>query len=324
MPSRLALLPMLALLLALPSTAAAQTPGSQGTAATSSTTLVSPQRLDAPPEGRRLTGEQVEAIASRVPKVVKARRKYPGSYPNVFLKGPVLWQVSFFSRDRTAKEIAQAYVDDASGRVTEAWTGPQVAWTMARGYPGAFARKVNSPWVWIPLTLLFVVPFVDPRRLWRALHLDLLVLAAFGISVAFFNDANIGVSVPIVYPLLVYLLARMLWIGLRTPRPGDSDPGPLRLLVPVEWLAVALVFLVGFRIGLNVTNSNVIDVGYAGVIGADKLTHFSALWGHFPTDHAHGHPYGPITCLPYVPFELIWPWHGTWGDLPAAHAASVT
>ena len=77
---------------------------------------------------------------------------------------------------------------------------------MARGYPGAFGRKVNSPLVWITLTLLFVVPFVDRRRLLRMRHLDLAVLVAFGVSVAFFNDANIDVSVPLAYPLLVYLL----------------------------------------------------------------------------------------------------------------------
>ena len=151
--------------------------------------------------------------------------------------------------------------------MTEAWTGPQVAWTMARGYPGAFGRKVNSPSVWIALTLLFVVPFLDRRRLLRIRHLDLAVLMAFGVSVAFFNDANIDVSVPLAYPLLVYLLARMLWIGLRRSRRRD----PLRLLVPASWLVIGLLFLVGFRIGLNVADSNVIDVGYAGVIGADRL-----------------------------------------------------
>ena len=40
-----------------------------------------------------------------------------------------------------AGEIAQGKVDDASGVVTEAWTGPQVAWTMARGYKGAFGGE---------------------------------------------------------------------------------------------------------------------------------------------------------------------------------------
>src|ERR671931_937755 len=99
---------------------------------------------------------------------------------------------------------------------------------MARGYPGAFGRKINSPWVWIPLTLLFIVPFIDPRRPLRIRHLDLAVLVGFGISVAFFNDANIDVSIPLAYPLLLYLLGRMLRIGLRRGR----LPDPLRPLVP--------------------------------------------------------------------------------------------
>ena len=203
--------------------------------------------------------------------------------------------------------------------MTEAWTGPQVAWTMARGYPGAFGRKVNSPFVWIALTLLFIAPFVDPRRLLRMRHLDLAVLMAFGVSVAFFNDANIDVSVPIAYPLLAYLLGRMLWIGLRRSRRRD----PLRLLVPASWLVIGLLFLVGFRIGLNVADSNVIDVGYAGVIGADRLADGDKLWGDFPKDNEHGDTYGPVTYAAYVPFEQVLPWSGRWDDLPAAHAASI-
>src|ERR671923_2822419 len=97
--------------------------------------------------------------------------------------------------------------------------------TPARCYPGAFGRKINAPWVWIPLALLFVAPFVDPRRPFRVRHLDLLVLMAFGVSVAFFNDANVDASVPLAYPPLAYLLARMLWIGLRRrPDPAAREP----------------------------------------------------------------------------------------------------
>ncbi len=48
-----------------------------------------------------------------------------------------------------AGEIVEADVDDASGVVIDAWTGPQVAWKMARGYKGAFGgAKINSPWIW--------------------------------------------------------------------------------------------------------------------------------------------------------------------------------
>ena len=62
--------------------------------------------------------------------------------------------------------------------------------------------------------------------------------------------------------------------------------------MPAPWLAIAIVFLVGFRVGLNVTNSNVIDVGYAGVIGADKLLHGQPLYGNWPYDNASGDTYG--------------------------------
>jgi hypothetical protein len=281
--------------------------------------LVRPTNLDVPPSGYRMTGHQATAVADRVPKVVRARRAHPGSFSNVFEKSGSRWQVSYYDRSTPAKEIAQVYVSDDTGRVTEAWTGFQVAWTMARGYSGAFGRKINSPWVWIPLTLAFVAPFVDPRRPLRMRHLDLLVLSAFGVSVAFFNDARIGISVPLAYPLMAYLLGRMLWIGLRRSR----RPDPLRLMVPASWLAVALVFLIGFRVGLNVASSNVIDVGYAGVIGADRLADGERLWGNFPSDNPHGDTYGPVSYAAYVPFEQVMPWSGRWDDLPAAHGAAV-
>ena len=86
---------------------------------------------------------------------------------------------------------------------------------MARGYEGAFGRKWNSPWLLIPLGLLFLLPFVDFRRPLRLLHLDLLVLLGFGVSHVFFNRGEIGVSVPLAYPVLLYVLGRMLWEGWR-------------------------------------------------------------------------------------------------------------
>jgi hypothetical protein len=114
--------------------------------------------------------------------------------------------------------------------------------------------------VWLPLCLLFLAPFIDPRRPLRMLHLDLLVLLGFGVSHFFFNRGEIGVSVPLVVPVLLYLLARLLWIGFR----GAGRREALTPLFGARWLIVALVFLVAFRIGLNVVDSNVIDVGYAG------------------------------------------------------------
>ena len=193
---------------------------------------------------------------------------------------------------------------------------------MARGYPGAFGRRAGALYVWLPLCLLFVAPFFDWRRPFRLLHLDLLMLLGLSVSLAFFAHGRLDWSVPLVYPFLVYLLVRVLVLARNRAR-GDEATEPLRLAVPVKWLAVGIVFLVGFRVGLNMTNSNVVDVGYSGVVGADRISDGHRLYGHFPDDDQHGDTYGPANYLAYVPFEQIWPWSGSWDDLPAAHAASI-
>ncbi|MEJ7783225.1 MAG: hypothetical protein WKF96_00380 [Solirubrobacteraceae bacterium] len=284
--------------------------------------LVRPTDLDNAPLGRRLTPQRVLDIAREVPEIADMLGRHRGFTEEAYQKGTSRWQVSYFDperRNEARKEIGQVHIDDASGNVLEAWTGFQVAWTMARGYPGAFGRAVTSPWIWIPLSVLFVLPFVNPRR-WRSwMHVDLLVLSAFSVSLAFFSASTIGISVPLVYPLLIYLLIRMLAVALRRGPAPSSPP----LLVPIAWLAVATVFLIGFRIGLNATNSNVIDVGYASVIGADRLADGEPLYGHFPTDNEHGDTYGPVVYEAYVPFEQAVAWTGVWDDLPAAHGAAV-
>lgn len=286
------------------------------------------QNLTGTPPGHRLVGQQALRIAAASGKVKEALEDYPKAKPEVFLKGPNDWQVSWFTPGTgdARKEVAQVKVNDRSASIVEAWNGPQVAWTMARGYPGAFGRKVNSPWVWIPLTILFLAPFLRGRPRW--LHLDLIALAAFGISVAFFNDANLDASVPISALLLLYLLVRMLALGYRrvhrSPEVDGAEPTQtLGLWIPPVWLAVALVFLVGFRIGLNLNASNVIDVGYSGVIGADHLVDGTKVYGNFPKDDEHGDTYGPVAYEAYVPFEQALPWSGRWDDLPAAHAAAI-
>jgi hypothetical protein len=248
------------------------------------------------------------------------RAKYPGSYGGAYLKPAFRWQVSYFSKNGK-KEIGQVSIYDLSGRVLEQWTGFQVAWTMARGYPGAFGRHVNALYIWLPLCALFFLPFFDFRRPLRLLHLDLLVLLLFSVSLAFFNHGEIYQSVPLAYPPLLYLLARMLAMLRRGREHRRREP--LRLLVPVSWLALALIFLVGFRVALNVTDSNVIDVGYAGVIGAQRIVHDKPLYGQYPSDNEHGDTYGPVNYEAYVPFEQLFGWSGTWDDLPAAHAAAI-
>jgi hypothetical protein len=252
--------------------------------------------------------------AAKDPNVLKEKAEHPGLVPSPTFHDEK-WEVGWFENDH---EYALVKVDPKTGEVTESWTGYQVAWEMARGYSGEFAHSLNSPFIWIPLCLLFFIGLCDWRKLRRIANLDLLVLLGFGVSHFFFNQGNIGLSVPLAYPVLVYLLARCLWIGFRGRGSG------LRPTWPTMWLLVAALFLMGFRVGLNMADAGAIDVGYAGVTGAHKIVHGEPLYGDFPEDIHSGDTYGPVNYAAYVPFEVIWPYTGEWDDLPAAHGASIT
>ncbi|HVD37462.1 MAG TPA: PepSY domain-containing protein [Solirubrobacterales bacterium] len=264
-------------------------------------------------EAGKLTRAEAVAAADQDPKVLEAEREHGALGPTATLEEGH-WEVAYFEG---GEERVLVLVDAHSGEVTESWTGYQVAWKMARGYSGAFGHKLNAPYVFLPLCLLFLLGLVDWRRLWRVANLDLVVLLSFGVSHYFFNRAEIGVSVPLVYPVLLYLLGRSLWIGLRGRGAG------LRPVWPVAWMLIAALFLMGFRVGLDVADSGTIDVGYAGVVGADRIAHGEPIYDNFPGDISTGDTYGPVNYLAYLPFERIWPWSGEWDDLPAAHAAAI-
>ena len=102
---------------------------------------------------------------------------------------------------------------------------------------------------------------------------------------------------------------------------------------------------------LNVRSSNVIDVGYAGVIGADRIWRGQSPYGNFPVEddrpkcgpadssgevrdriqtngrcenaNPHGDTYGPVSYLAYLPGYLVFGWSGKWDTLPAAHATTI-
>ncbi|HEY2052639.1 MAG TPA: hypothetical protein VGH14_01750 [Solirubrobacterales bacterium] len=260
-----------------------------------------------------INSAEATQAAAKDPKVAEETHEHPDLVPSPTFNNE-RWEVGWFEGDH---EYALVMVDPKTGEVTESWTGYQVAWEMARGYSGEFAHSLNSPFIWVPLCLLFLVGLTDWRRLRRIANLDLLVLLGFGVSHFFFNRGEIGLSVPLAYPVLVYLLARCLWIGFRGRGAG------LRPVWPTLWLLVAALFLMGFRVGLNMADAGAIDVGYAGVTGAHKIVHGEPLYGGWPEDIHSGDTYGPVNYAAYVPFEVIWPYTGEWDDLPAAHGASI-
>jgi hypothetical protein len=302
--------------------------------------------LNLNPPAKRLTTSQVTQIFLDNRKVAGWLRHYTNTVRRTdatFKSGQ--WTVKVWAG--AAGEVATGKVDDKSGAVTEAWTGPQVAWKMARGYNGAFGgREINSAGVWLAFCLLFLVGLADLRRPLSMRNLDLLALLSFSVSLWFFNRGDIFTSVPLVYPPLLYLLGRMAWSGWRGRLATGSVP-----VWPIWLLAAATVFTAGFRIGLNVRASNVIDVGYSGVVGANRIANGQSPYGHFPVEESlkacgkadadgeirervqtngrcesanpRGDTYGPVAYEAYLPGYLILGWTGKWDDLPAAHLASI-
>jgi len=263
-----------------------------------------------------VTSAQATAIASRLALVRAQERTHPHAFSQVSSPTAGQWQVSFYSHDQ---EFVQVLVRASDGHVLGVYTGVQVAWVMARGYPGAFGRHLDALYIWLPLCLFFIAPFFDWRRPLRMLNLDLVVLLSFSVSLALFNHADISASVPASYPPLLYLLVRLLWLARR----GAPRLLRLRLNLGMRWLTVGLVLLIAFRVALNLADSTVIDVGYANVVGAQKVLDGKALYGGFPTDIARGDTYGPVSYEAYAPFVAAWGFSGSWDDLPAAHAAAI-
>jgi hypothetical protein len=311
--------------------------------------------------GARLTKERAVAIFLRDDKVADWLGRYPkaGRITDATFEPDAAhctagtqggcWEVKVWWKlgARDAGQIADGRVEDRTGRVAEAWTGPQVAWKMARGYDGAFGgKRINEPAIWLGFCALFLLGLLDFRRLLSWRNLDLLVLLSLSISLWFFNHGNVFASVPLAYPPLLYLLARCVWIGARGATERMTRP-----LWPAWLLLAATVFLAGFRIGLNLQDSNVIDVGYAGVIGAQRIASGESPYNHFPVEedlkacgpadaageirdrvqtngrcesaNPQGDTYAPVAYEAYLPGYWIRGWSGKWDHLPAAHFTSI-
>ena len=171
------------------------------------------------------------------------------------------------------------------------------------------------------------------------------MLLSFSVSLWFFNHGHVFAAMSLAYPPLAWLLLRCVWIA-RRDTPSRGMP-----VWPVWLLAAATVFVAGFRIGLNVRASNVIDVGYSGIIGADRIVHGQSPYGHFPVEDPRpkcgpadtegevrdrvqtngrcetanplGDTYGPVSYLAYIPGYAIFGWSHKWDGLPGVHLTSI-
>jgi hypothetical protein len=269
-------------------------------AAPKGTLLVAPDvQSNLPP----ISPKKAVEIADRTPQVRGERSRHPHLRPDniTLFRGSGNWGITYLAGE---KKLADVTVDGRTGKVIEAWQGTQAAWVMARGHHGYFGKRFDAWYIWLPLSLLFVAPFFDPRRPFRMLHLDLLVLVGgFGLSHFFFNKGAIGTSVPLVYPVLAYLLVRMLVAGFRPRRARER----LVPFAPAAFFVVAILLLVGFRVGLDLTDGKVGDVGYASAVGAWRIDHKQPLYVDSGRRDQHFDTYGPVNYLAYYPFVKALP-----------------
>src|SRR5262245_20366267 len=192
-----------------------------------------------PIAGSTLTPEQARRLAAAAVGSSSAQR----AVIRTLVDGSTReWRVDFYDADGT--HSGQVLINDAQRCVIEHWTGSAVDTKLARGYRGAVSGKVNRWWIWLPLCVLFIAPFIDPRRPLRMLHMDLLALLAFSVSLFFFNKAKIELSVALVYPVLAYVFARMLIAGFRPTPEGRERLIPL---APRGLLVAGIAALVVFH-----------------------------------------------------------------------------
>jgi hypothetical protein len=264
--------------------------------------------LDKAPPGFTTTGNEAKAIAERTQIVKDAKAKHPDLLVAAFVEGNH-WSIDFYRGRYVRAEVLVS----GDGRVLGAWKGLAARTYYSRGHFGAIFDHV---WVWLPFGILFLVPFVDPRNWRRLIHLDLAVLLSFGVSYAFFTNVHPEIAVWLFYPVLGYLLARMLWVGFK----GWKPSGRLVPLLPTTALLIGLLVMIPARVALNIAEPKTMDVAYASVVGANRIEHKAPL---YVDNDQHGDTYGPLNYIAYVPFELIFPYDGKWDSLPSAHAASI-
>jgi hypothetical protein len=275
------------------------------------------------PPGFRIDGLQAVAIANSLPAIKKLVARYPEMKvmptisPLAVDAGTFYhWSVQYLvpgsndTRKRGEVEVGP------EGHVYEVTTGVDVGWPIEHGYKGVLGQKLNAPYIWLTLCFFFLLPFFDFRHPFRLLHLDLVMLLGFGASHYFFNLGKPWISVPLIYPALLYCAGRMAVAGFRPARRRT----PLIPHIGNRVLLVLLVVLLALRGVFAFTGAETFDVGFAGVIGADRIAHGQEL---YVLNDYHGDTYGPVNYLAYVPFELAFPYHGEAKNPVAAEAASV-
>ncbi len=245
---------------------------------------------DITPGAFKLSGRDALRIAEGLPAVKKLRaedgsavKRYLG-IPTYYTKRPIRYEVNY----RVGSDVLlDLHIDGRNGEVFEQWTGPQADFpldTRLFAAPGQGAE---------PLVRLAPAGADLPRavRGSEAARSACSTLTCWcccrsGSPSTSSSGGTWPCRVPLVYPIMGYLALRTAVAGFR-PRARREKLMPY---ARTSWLVVGLVALMIFRVGLNVVDSNVMDVGFASVVGADRMTSKEEI---YVDNDIHGDTYGP-------------------------------
>ena len=175
--------------------------------------------------------------------------------------------------------------------------------------------------------------------------LDLAVVLSFVVSLYAFNRGNVFLSTPLIYPPMIYLDARMVWIGWRrTPRTfaiGDRHllrPGRAHLRAHGVPAGPEQPGLERDRRRLRRRRRRLAAHARRPALRAHARTATASRAagryfngdpiGYIQTDGRcespieSGDTYGPAVYVAYVPAVAAMGWSGRWDRLPAAHVAA--
>jgi hypothetical protein len=178
--------------------------------------------------------------------------------------------------------------------------------------PQSGSLIANHPAMLALLALLFAVATATVPLL-SLRNLDVLAFASFTVSIWLINDGLIEASMLAAYPLLAYLTARCLRLGL-----AGSRRAPRRSLYwhltrrwsESERRRVPKVALAGLGVlvtVVTVTSTGPSDVAFAALAGATDLIHGVAPYGHIPDFILHGDTYPLMTYVLYLPAAAMMP-----------------
>src|SRR5437763_8841203 len=160
------------------------------------------------------TAAQAVAIADHDAAVRRLAAHNPTLRGQAHVADLGLWLVTY--RDSHGVK-ARVQVEDRTGDVLE-----QSPYAYPRTGGRLGSATVKAEVIALALGIVLLGFFFDFRRPLRWRNADLLALLSLGASVAFFARGHPLVAVPLVYPPLLYLGARLAWFGLRRGAGRDT------------------------------------------------------------------------------------------------------